>query len=328
MKMHFKTLIVYVGLTGSVLSSAAFAQCELKKEWKDDAARFFQIQIPPSLTVIDSTDFEEVIWRTPVPVPAPQEITNRNNCNGKMNAWARRSNSQPDFANNVYRTNVRGIGYRIVSKKPFPFELDNNSDSWQWPNSMQMEDLEFQLIRTTEQLEYGKNIASGRYGLAVITPAEVEELTVFQIIVAAGGGAIKKSPCMPDPRNLIIPLGRISTDELRLDKGRFNQFSVELRCDQKADITVNINANSDAPQAGLINADAGSQAKGVVVELQEREANGNNTPFKLNTDRQYGNNGTDNTVLNFRARLKMKSATEAIVTGEFSASATMKLSYE
>src|SRR5260363_183435 len=105
-------------------------------------------------------------------------------------------------------------------------------------------------------------------------------------------------------------------------------FSVSLKCDQAVDITVNVNADSDAPAQGLINANQGSQAKGFVVELREHRADGSSTPFVLNTDHQYSNNGRDDTVLSFRARLKKKSATGAIALGDFSALATIQLSYE
>src|SRR5260364_53719 len=142
-------------------------------------------------------------------------------------------------------------------------------------------------------------------------------------------GAVKVLPCTPDNRNPTIPLGRVSTTVLESATGMsFRNFSVSLKCDQAVDITVNVNADSDAPAQGLINANQGSQAKGFVVELREHRADGSSTPFVLNTDHQYSNNGRDDTVLSFRARLKKKSATGAIALGDFSALATIQLSYE
>src|SRR5260364_4705 len=87
MKIYLKTVTVCAILMGSVLSSAAYAQCALKPEWIEAATRLPSIQIPAAIPVDSNTPVGRVIWRTPVPAPNPQFITNINiGCNGTMSA--------------------------------------------------------------------------------------------------------------------------------------------------------------------------------------------------------------------------------------------------
>ncbi|WP_203224813.1 fimbrial protein [Candidatus Glomeribacter gigasporarum] len=303
----------------------------MKPEWIEAATRLPSIQIPAAIPVDSNTPVGRVIWRTPVPAPNPQFITNINiGCNGTMSATGLNNGvpGEPLEPNQVYRTNVDGVGYRILnSRHRFPFQITRNLGSWRWPNTVEMEDLAFELVKTGP-ITFGAQINGGVYGSAAILTADSQTLPVLAISVAAGG-AVKVLPCTPDNRNPTIPLGRVSTTVLESATGMsFRNFSVSLKCDQAVDITVNVNADSDAPAQGLINANQGSQAKGFVVELREHRADGSSTPFVLNTDHQYSNNGRDDTVLSFRARLKKKSATGAIALGDFSALATIQLSYE
>src|SRR5260364_99745 len=102
MKIYLKTVTVCAILMGSVLSSAAYAQCALKPEWIEAATRLPSIQIPAAIPV-DSN---------------PQFITNINiGCNGTMSATGLNNGvpGEPLEPNQVYRTNVDGVGYRILN---------------------------------------------------------------------------------------------------------------------------------------------------------------------------------------------------------------------
>src|SRR5260363_295616 len=150
MKIYLKTVTVCAILMGSVLSSAAYAQCALKPEWIEAATRLPSIQIPAAIPVDSNTPVGRVIWRTPVPAPNPQFITNINiGCNGTMSATGLNNGvpGEPLEPNQVYRTNVDGVGYRILnSRHRFPFQITRNLGSWRWPNTVEMEDLAFELV--------------------------------------------------------------------------------------------------------------------------------------------------------------------------------------
>src|SRR5260363_235166 len=103
MKIYLKTVTVCAILMGSVLSSAAYAQCALKPEWIEAATRLPSIQIPAAIPVDSNTPVGRVIWRTPVPAPNPQFITNINlGRNGRLGVRA-----GEDRANHIWSADQR-----------------------------------------------------------------------------------------------------------------------------------------------------------------------------------------------------------------------------
>lgn len=326
-----RPISLWIGLIVSILfSHAAYAQCSLTRAWANDERRRGVLNIP-DIMVDPNAEIGAVLWRTTIPntnLSMNTPVTNSNNqCAGEM---ATRT-SDRHIAAQLHDTDVAGIKYRIQNDKhQLNVRFTKNITQWRWPVDFEMGNLEFQLVKqgpiTGGQRIFNPRAGQATRGIAAVELPRSSRLRIFTIAIGSSGHT-RLLPCTPDTRDVKVNFGRVSASDLAQGATASKPVAIKLSCNENAKLKVKVKANSDQPMQGMINVNADSTAQGVAVKLEH--AGDKSGAVQFDVDQDYGSVNKDQSkTLDFKAQVVRKAADAGIQEGDFTALATISLSYE
>lgn len=225
---------------------------------------------------------------------------------------------------NVYQTNVQGIGIKIQAGTASNYYSNPSSDmisngEWDWSWSNWGSSFDITLVKT------GTVISGDIRGLtAVMSLDGVGDLLTLNIT----SGKVTGLACSINTPIRNAPLGNVEVTGFTGvgSTPKSYDFGVVLECDTDANINVSlegVQSNETTNTSVLALTDAGQQnvASGVGVQILFE-----NNPLKLNENIVIGRAGWRDTLLRFTARYIQTKTT--VKTGAANATATLNLTYQ
>jgi len=225
--------------------------------------------------------------------------------------------------NNVYNTNVNGVGIKITgTTKTFNYVYNSPGNNYLAGGY----NYKAQLIKTSSGAVSGGNITTGIFATTYIAESQS-----YHIDLAIGGGTIIPVACSLTTPNLTFPIGDVLASSFgssigTTPAGAQNTQNLGLNCDSGANINVALNGTQN-PDVGttsvlaLTNQGSADVAKGVGVQILY-----NGSPLVLNNrivmKRSSGGQET------FPITARYYQTKTAVTTGKANASATLDLTYQ
>lgn len=227
--------------------------------------------------------------------------------------------------NNIYRTNLPGVGVRLSwGKVPFtnPANLGEGISGGYLTSNIHT----LQIIKTGPVTSGTLNPGMiGRYYVVSKLDNSSADVTVINM---GSGNTVTQLACSLNASNIQVPLGDVlATEFTGVGKTlKPKVFNVGLACDANAKINVSLGGtqnseSSDSSILQLTNAGSAGVAKGVGVQLLY-----NNTPLKLNQLLALKTSAGGQETFPFTAHYYQTAAN--ITAGSANATATLNISYQ
>ncbi|HHB1425568.1 TPA: fimbrial protein [Serratia odorifera] len=227
--------------------------------------------------------------------------------------------------NNVYRTNLAGVGVRVLSGS-ISFSNPPHKVFITGPGLYTSQEVTVQFVKT------------GPITAGAITPRPLAKYYVVSttdnssvditLINMGSGNTVTQLACSLNASNIKVPLGDVLATEFTGVGTTLKPkaFNVGLNCDANAKINVSLGGtqsaeSSDSSILQLTNAGSAGVAKGVGVQLLY-----NNTPLKLNQLLALKTSAGGQETFPFTAHYYQTAAN--ITAGSANATATLNISYQ
>lgn len=226
------------------------------------------------------------------------------------------------FGNNVYGTNVSGVGIRLTntsSGKVLPYDQSTGGNNYIYIGG---NGIKAELIKTGD-------ITGGTLDNGVLARASVANQFYFANATLNGTNTITAESCSVTTNPVAVPLGDHDISEFSgTGTGTgWQTFNIGLNCIQGARINVRIDASadSDAGVPGIIKLDSDpAMASGVGVQLWYRYED---SPVQFGQERYYWTSSSGgNELIQLQARYYQ--TTQSTTAGKANATATFTLTYK
>ncbi|QLR79177.1 fimbrial protein [Citrobacter freundii] len=239
----------------------------------------------------------------------------------ELSKWTSKSSSG---GNNVYSTNIPGVGIRITndaSGKVIPYDQSQAAESYIIVRGIKVE-----LIKTGD-------IAGGTLDTGMLARASIVGQFYFANVTLNGVSTIASESCSVTTNPVNVALGKH-------DKSEFNgtgtgtgwqTFNIGLNCSKSARINVRIDATADGDATGVpgvIKLDSNPvNASGVGVQLEYFDENNSPQSVQLGQDQYYGSSSSEGDKL-IQLQARYYQTTQTIIPGKADATATFTMSYK
>ncbi|MGV2860443.1 fimbrial protein, partial [Serratia odorifera] len=232
--------------------------------------------------------------------------------------------------NNVYRTNLSGVGVRVTYKPRSYFYTAPPAKIWSFSGesiySVNSGDLTVQFVKTGP-IASGSLLPGSLTRYYAVSDVDNSSADITTLTMGAGN-TVTQLACSLNATNIQVPLGDVLATEFTGVGTTLKPkaFNVGLACDANAKINVSLGGaqsveSSDSSILQLTNAGSDGVAKGVGVQLLY-----NNTPLKLNQLLALKTSAGGQETFPFTAHYYQTAAN--ITAGSANATATLNISYQ
>lgn len=231
-------------------------------------------------------------------------------------------NSLSSLSNNIYSTNVPGVGLRLTNtaaKEMIPYSRQLAADVY---IAIPGDGIKAELIKTG-------NIADGVLDAGTLARVSIVGDFYFANLVLIGTNTVRTESCTVTTPAVDVILDKHDKKEFSgIGSGSaWKEFNIELTCQQGARINIRIDALADLDTnvAGVIKLDNDAiSARGVGVQVRYRK---DESPVNLGLEKYYQISSTGGSE-QIQLQARYYQTLETITPGKANATATFTLSYK
>ncbi|MBU9808809.1 fimbrial protein [Rahnella sp. SL6] len=224
--------------------------------------------------------------------------------------------------NNIYSTNIPGVGYRLsLTEHPFPWDLDLKCN-----NTICQRDIpvntqyKLELIKTNDRKTTAGVLSAGRY--AKLMTDGGSDITHINI----GSTLIAPSACTLSDENIHVDLGRFDVKDFKGPGSSVGErnFRIDLNCDAQMQYSIVFDGIEPEakPSNGLIALDKiPGSAEGISLRIKH-----NSQPVELRKDIPFTSDVMGTTSLLFS--VEYYQIMDNVVAGKANGKATFNIRYD
>lgn len=238
---------------------------------------------------------------------------------GKINA---RINLGNLLKNNIYSTNIPGVGYRLsLTEHPFPWDLDVKCNSTTCQRDIPVNtQYKLELIKTNDRTTTAGVLSAGRYArLRTDGGSDITNINIASTTIAP-------SACTLADENIHVDLGRFDVQDFKgpgTSVGETN-FRIDLNCDAQMQYSIVFDAKEPEikPSSGLIALDnVSGSAEGIALRMKH-----NSVPVELRKEIPFTSDTMGATSLMFS--VEYYQILDSVVAGKANGKATFNIRYD